>query len=64
MKDKNLISLILRAFKLEYIDEEYATESILERYTNSKRFNWNSFQWGVIVGGIIGLIIMYFVKWF
>lgn len=63
MKDKELIELTLKCLKSGAIDEKYAVETILERYSNSKRFNWNNFQWGVSAGLFIMLILAkYFIK--
>ena len=61
IKDKDLIKLTLRAFKFENIDEKFATDTILERYSNSKRFNWNNFQWGFLLGFTLTYILLEYV---
>ncbi len=62
MKDKDKLAPMLRAFKLGHIDFDYAMNYILKVYSDSKRFNWNSFSWGISVGLLVYLIIQHFIK--
>ena len=59
MKDKDKLAPLLRAFKLGYVDFDYAMDSILRIYSTSRRFNWNNFSLGMVVGGIITLIALH-----
>jgi len=61
MKDKELIELTLRTFKGGHIDQEYAVNTILERYTASKRFNYNSFYIGFLFGFAATYILLTYV---
>ncbi len=60
MKDKDKLAPLLRAFKLGYVDFDYAMNFILHIYIASKRINWNSFS----IGKSVGSIILYkVIKW-
>lgn len=61
MKDKDKLALLLRAFKLGYVDFDYAMNSILHIYSVSKRFNWNSFSLGMFAGTILMYIVMKYI---
>ena len=56
MKDKDKIAPLLRAFKLGYVDFDYAMDFILHIYSVSKRFNWNNFSLGMSAGAILSYI--------
>lgn len=58
--DKEKLSPLLRAFKMGYVDIDYAIEQILDIYTTSRRFNFDNFLSGVSAGLIIAMILMYF----
>ena len=62
MKDRNKLEPLLRAFKSGSVSFEYAINFILDVYTSSKRFNWNSFSIGISVGISLALIIIYINK--
>ena len=55
MKDKRKIRVFLTAFKLGHTDIEETIKSILETYSDSKRFNYASF----VLGMVIGFVLMY-----
>ena len=60
MKDKDKLAPLLRALKLGHVDFDYVMDFILHIYSDSKRFNWDSFSFGTSVGAIITYIMM---KW-
>jgi len=55
MDDKKKLEPMLRMFKNDKIDIEYAIDYILSVYSQSKRFNYNSF----IIGCFVGATILY-----
>ena len=57
-KDKRKLEPMLRAFKNGSIDIEYAVDFILHIYSDSKRFNSNSFLIGMLIGSVLGLICL------
>jgi len=58
MKDKDKLATLLRAFKNGDVDFDYAMDFILHIFSNSKRFNSNSFLIGMAIGGILGIICL------
>lgn len=62
MKDKDKISPLLRAFKLDHVDFDYAMDFILNVYSSSKRFNWNNFSLGMSIGGMLMFLALYIAK--
>lgn len=58
-KDRNKLEPLLRAFKTGNVDFEYAIKFILDVYSSSRRFNWNSFSLGLSIGITIALIVIY-----
>ena len=52
-EDKRKLELMLRAFLHGIIDIEFAIDFILKVYSNSRRFNYNSF----IIGWTLGLFV-------
>lgn len=61
MKDKDKLEPLLRAYKLGYVDLNYSVDFILKIYSDSKRFNFHSFQWGMVAGIILYLVVDWFV---
>jgi hypothetical protein len=60
MKDKDKLAPVLRAFKNGDINFDYAMNRILHIFSNSKRFNLNSFLTGLFAGITITFIIIHF----
>jgi len=56
MKDKDKLTPLLNAFKQGIVDFDYAIDFILKIYSDSRRFNWNSFSWGISVGAALFII--------
>ena len=56
MKDRRKLEPMLRAFKNGDIDLEYAINFILHVFSDSKRFNSNSFLIGFFMGILTVLI--------
>ena len=58
MNDFKYIELILRLVRFENYELNHARDDILNRYSNSKRFNFNNFILGAFVGAMIMLTIL------
>lgn len=58
--DKDVLEVLLNAFKLNQVDKEYVLKYILDKYSDSKRFNLFNFQIGMSAGVILMLIFNYF----
>ncbi|MGL5713291.1 MAG: hypothetical protein ACRCX2_09755 [Paraclostridium sp.] len=61
MKDRDKLVSLLNAFKLGLIDFDCAVYYILKVYTNSKRFNWNSFSLGLFIGEVLMYVVMKYI---
>lgn len=59
MKDKDKLAPLLRAFKNEDVDFDYAIDFILHIFKDSKRFNSHSFLIGMTIGGILGILSLW-----
>jgi len=59
MKDKDKLASLLRAFKNGNVDFDFAMDFILHIFSESKRFNSNSFLIGIVVGGLLGIICLW-----
>jgi hypothetical protein len=63
MKDADKIKLVLRAFKLDAVNIEDATNSILKFYSHSSRYNHKSFVAGFCIAMTIALLAVHFGIW-
>lgn len=59
--DKYKIKIVLRLLLANNITIEKSTQEILETFKFSKRFNWHNFFIGFMLGGLVGILILYYL---